>query len=70
MAPMMDLYGLSKGGMECRVQVPGNRPLHLQLVFSVNVAAQCIFDSDALWIVGGLYQGIKTLLVGHGNCDC
>lgn len=50
-------------------KVPSNCALHLQPVFSANIVAQRVLDSDALGVVGGLYQGIKTWLVGHGNCD-
>lgn len=67
---MIDLYVMSRRrAKRTQWQVPRNRSQYFQPLFPIDIATQCILDSDALEMVSRLYQRIKISLLAHGYCD-
>ena len=69
MASMMDLSCISEHSADMWAQVPRYCSLHLEPVFAINVTTQRILGSNALKVIGWLYERVKARLLRHGNGD-
>jgi hypothetical protein len=49
--------------------LPGNRSLHFEAVFAVDIGTQCIVYCYALEVVGGFKEGVQGQLLRDGDGD-